>query len=538
MNIQNLSATESVTARAGCDTNSPSEEHSEFFDRPVMESVTAQVGSDTDFPNGKYSKCNDRPVTKAVTARAVDTEKILVMNVSAVATENSELRTIVSGETDQRDIPVYSVECTPESRHPEKISAGALQHVEMSDKQRNYVNYCCNVCGNANSVNRSGTGSCWNCCCLIVGGYRVSCVATIVIKDQLYGINLFTEDRRIGNRGPGLVCNHETPGDVRKMTGNFNCDMNNMLSRSNDLAGRRYRQWRADDGHHSLTHVSLPDKPIRERGRFGCANTPVRDADWLVNNSVGPIPVGEIRINYIRDPADRGQSLYAAPSTGSLLIYTIRRLRHYRAAEYITCWTFCDTVWNSLRIEGFFLRRGAFQACQTMDGAVLMHNCPSVMFHDGLCIPWYAPQVVIDESSTIMFGSVPRPHRVVLLGRDEDVNDRQILADGDSRVVQFRRPELHSANKEYGDVALRDKGEARELPTSAFTIDNSAGKPTLRTEVQSPRYTVSGEATVGDDRTPDCAPALPAHVLEESRADQTWSSSRRPVCRADVRHGP
>ena len=427
--------TESVAAWAGSDTNLPSEEHSEFFGRPVTESVTAQAGSDTDFPIGEYSELNDRPVTKSVTARAVDMEEILVMNVSTVATENSELRTIVSGETDQRGIPVYSVECTPESRHPEKISAAALQHVEMSDKQRNYVNYCCNKCGKANSVNRSGTGSCWNCCCLIVGGYRVSCVATIVIKDQLYGINLFTEDRRICTRRLGLVCNPETPGDViqlyRKMTGNFNCGRNNMLSRSIDLVDRHYLQWRADDGLRSLTHVSVPDKPIRERGRFGCANTPVRDADWLVDHSVG-----EIRINYIRDLADRGQSPDAAPSTGLLLFYIIRRLRHYCAAEYSTCWTFCDTVWNSLRIEGFFLRRGAFQACQAMDGAVLVHNCSSVAFHDELCIPWDAPRVAIDESSTITFGSVPRPHRVVLLGRDEDVNDRQILADGDGTISE------------------------------------------------------------------------------------------------------
>ena len=89
---------------------------------------------------------------------------------------------------------MYSVECTPESRHPENISTGALQHVEMSNKQQNYVNYCCNVCGKANSVNRSATGSCWNCCCLIVGGYRSSGLAAIVIKDRLYGMNLFTED--------------------------------------------------------------------------------------------------------------------------------------------------------------------------------------------------------------------------------------------------------------------------------------------------------------------------------------------------------
>ena len=118
-----------MTSRAGIDTDFPSDEHSEFFGRPVTESVTAQAGSDTDFPNGEYSEFVDRPVTKSVTARAADTEKILVMNVSTVATEKSELRTMVSGETDKRGIPVYSVECTPESRHPENISAGALQHV-------------------------------------------------------------------------------------------------------------------------------------------------------------------------------------------------------------------------------------------------------------------------------------------------------------------------------------------------------------------------------------------------------------------------
>ena len=194
----------------------------------------------------------------------------------------------------------------------------------------------------------------------------------------IYGINLFTEDRHVCTRGPGLVCNPGTPGDVirvyRKMTGNFKCGMNNMLSRSIDPVDRRYLQWRADDGHRSLRHVSVPDKPIRERGRFECANTPVRDADWLVDYLVGPIPVGEIRIN-IRDPADRGQSPDAAPST------------------------------------------------------------------------------------------------------------------------------------------------------SAFTIDISAGKPTLGTEVQLPRYTVSEEATVGENWAPDCAPAVLAQVLGESRANQTWSSS-------------
>ena len=112
-------------------------------------------------------------------------------------------------------------------------------------------------------------------------------------------------------------------------------------------------------------------KPIREKKRFGCVDTPVRDADWSVEYSVGPSPVGDTRIDYLRDPVDRRQSTDAAPLTELLLFHTLRRLCNDFAAEYITCWTFCDTVWNPLRIEGLLLRRGTFQACQAMEGAVL-----------------------------------------------------------------------------------------------------------------------------------------------------------------------
>ena len=113
----------------------------------------------------------------------------------------------------------------------------------------------------------------------------------------------------------------------------------------------------------------MNDKPVHEKGWFGCVDNPVRDADWSVSYSVGPILVGCIRIDYLRDAVDRGQSTDAVPLTDLLLLYTLRRLRDYCVAEYILCWTFCDTVWNPLRIEGFGLRRGALQVCQAIEGA-------------------------------------------------------------------------------------------------------------------------------------------------------------------------
>ena len=59
-------ATEQLELR---DTNVPSDEHSEFFSRPVTDSVTAQAGSYIDFPNGQHSEFVDRRVTESVTAQ-------------------------------------------------------------------------------------------------------------------------------------------------------------------------------------------------------------------------------------------------------------------------------------------------------------------------------------------------------------------------------------------------------------------------------------------------------------------------------------
>ena len=160
-----------------------SKEHSEIVDRPVTELVTAQDGSDTDFTRNENSEFIDRPVTESITTWAADTEEMLVMKVSTVTIELSELRTRVLGETDTRNIPVYTENVTPERRWPEKVSPGAHVQVVRSDNPRNYINCCFGVCKIADSVNQSETGSYWICACWIVWGYHVSCLVAIVIKD-------------------------------------------------------------------------------------------------------------------------------------------------------------------------------------------------------------------------------------------------------------------------------------------------------------------------------------------------------------------
>ena len=393
-----------------------------------------RAGSDTDFPSiipansncGEYSERFDRPVTESVTARAADTEKILV------------------SETDKRGIPVNIEELTPERKRPENILPGTLQQVKMRNNQWNCVDYCFGVCEKADSVNRPETCSCWNCCCLIIWGYRVSCLAAIVIEGRFYGIDLFTEDRRIFTRGLGLVGNPVTPCDVirvyTKMNENFKGGINNVMIRSNDPVDSRHLQRCADNGHRSLTHTSVRGKPIREKGRFGCVDTPVRDADWSVEYSVSLIPVGDIRVDYLRDPVDRGQSTDAAEL---LVFYTLLHLYNYCAA-------------------GSSLRCSVFPVCQMMEGAALVDDRSGVTFDVELCIPWDAPEAIVDINSAdvVTLGSLP--DKVGFFGRQRDAAISRILQGRDSCSVRFLVTDARGLDQNFHDVMIVDMDEERE----------------------------------------------------------------------------
>ena len=87
-----------------------------------------------------------------------------------------------------------------------------------------------------------------------------------------------------------------------------------------------------DNRHWSWIRASVCGKPIREEGRFGCSDTSVHDADWSDECTVVLSPVGDIRIDYIGDPVDRGQSTDAAPLTELLDFYTLLHI-------YINCAT-------------------------------------------------------------------------------------------------------------------------------------------------------------------------------------------------------
>ena len=100
--------------------------------------------------------------------------------------------------------------------------------------------------------------------------------------------------------------------------------MRGNLTVSKGSVDGRHDQWCVDNRHWPETRASLCDNPIRVKGRFGCSDSPVRDADWSDGHSVGVSPVGDVRIEYIGDAFSQGQSIDAAPLTELIDFYTLR----------------------------------------------------------------------------------------------------------------------------------------------------------------------------------------------------------------------
>ena len=174
-------------SHTGSDKDISSNEDSNVFDRPFTESATAWDSTiddgfltDEESPNFEHmvqprtvadnvnrivrNRNNTReifceiPVTELVTVRVSDTEEPLVMRVSTITTELSELGTSACSETDISDIPVIKECVIPERRRPVKVSADADTQVVISDYQQSAKDYCFGVCEKTDRFDRSGIG--------------------------------------------------------------------------------------------------------------------------------------------------------------------------------------------------------------------------------------------------------------------------------------------------------------------------------------------------------------------------------------------
>ena len=195
---------------------------------------------------------------------------------------------------------------------------------------------------------------------------------------------------------------------------------------------------------------------------------PVTDADWLYACAVLFIPAGDVRIGYIKSAVGRGQSTDAAPVTESLVFYTFLRLYDYCAAGYTLSWTFCDTVFENLRASQQLLRRGVLSVYRTMEGAALVDDRVGVTFDVELCVPWDAPEAVVDINlaDVVTLGLVP--DKVGLFGRRKNAADSRVLQGQDSRSIRFLVPDVCGVDQNFHDVTIVDMDDERE-PRITFT---------------------------------------------------------------------
>ena len=179
------------------------------------------------------------------------------------------------------------------------------------------------------------------------------------------------------------------------------------------------------------------------------------------------LSVNGIRIGYIRSTVCGRHSTAAAPVTGSLVFFdTFARLYGYCAAEYTSSWLFCGTVCDSLCGHGLLISLVDLCLCKTMEGAALVDDHTDIIFDVELCIPWDAPESIVDIYSVgvVPLGSVPDV--VGLFGRRPNAAASRILQGRDSRSIRFLVPDSRGVDQNFHDVTVVDMGVVPETKVS------------------------------------------------------------------------
>ena len=91
-----------------------------------------------------------------------------------------------------------------------------------------------------------------------------------------------------------------------------------------------------------------------------------------------------------------------------------------------------------------------------MEGAALVDDRSGVTFDVELCIPWVAPEAVVDINSAevVTLGSLP--NKVGLFGRRKDAAVSRILQGRDSRSVRFLVPDTRGLDQNFTIVDMDD----------------------------------------------------------------------------------
>ena len=99
---------------------------------------------------------------------------------------------------------------------------------------------------------------------------------------------------------------------------------------------------------------------------------------------------------------------------------------------------------------------------QTMDGAALANDRSGITFTADLCVPWDAPEAVIEMNSPDLISLEGLPDKVGLFGRRKGAAMSRIMRGRDCRGVRFVVPDVRLVDRGFHDVTVIDMEDDRE----------------------------------------------------------------------------
>ena len=299
--------------------------------------------------------------------------------------------------------------------------------------------YCFGVCGSTSQFYSTDFEWCMECVDKLIWGFLVSCVVSIVMKCRSVGNDVFIKGSDVFVSIWGLLDGLITPCDAMHeclwRTEDFKDTLNNVMLGNRCKMISHDIPWGEDNGQVRATRASVDIRPIRVRGRFGCLCRPVQGADWLDVRPVDGGPVGmDVWIKYIGDSFSRYQSSDAAPLTEVQDIYIFLHINSDCLAGLYSTRIVSFTLRITRSLEEVLRCGGVLSLCQTMDGAASADDRSGITFTADLCVPWDAPEAVVDMDSPDLISLGPFPDKVGLFGRRQEAAMSRI-----SRPAKFHK---------------------------------------------------------------------------------------------------
>ena len=170
----------------------------------------------------------------------------------------------------------------------------------------------------------------------------------------------------------------------------------------------------------------------------------------------------DVWIKYIGDSFSRYQSSDAAPLTEVQDIYIILHINSDCLAGLYLTRIVSFTLRITQSLEEVLRCGGVLSLCQTMDGAASADDRSGITFTADLCVPWDAPEAVVDMDSPDLISLGPFPDKVGLFGRRQEAAMSRIIKGRDCRSVRFVVPDGRLVDRGFHDVTVVDMEEERE----------------------------------------------------------------------------